>query len=197
MNAASPATDLNVNAGAFDTGGARRGDGAFADSVATSHLTSSTSSVDLPARICGEHPGHARVIDASICRLRGDAKSLKPDSPETHETGTRHALRRTLLFGVVGVGKSARESRAHPSAHSPAVAAGFGGGRPESLTVENFGANDGGRTRDIQDHNLALCQLSYVRRDEPCVYTRRPGVARARCSGLQVAAITPWRDARP
>jgi hypothetical protein len=26
-----------------------------------------------------------------------------------------------------------------------------------------FGANDGARTRDIQDHNLALYQLSYVR----------------------------------
>jgi hypothetical protein len=25
------------------------------------------------------------------------------------------------------------------------------------------GANDGARTRDIQDHNLALYQLSYVR----------------------------------
>ena len=30
----------------------------------------------------------------------------------------------------------------------------------------NFGANDGVRTRDIQDHNLALYQLSYVRRVE-------------------------------
>jgi hypothetical protein len=26
-----------------------------------------------------------------------------------------------------------------------------------------FGANDGARTHDIQDHNLALYQLSYVR----------------------------------
>ena len=26
-------------------------------------------------------------------------------------------------------------------------------------------ANDGGRTHDIQDHNLALYQLSYVRRE--------------------------------
>ena len=28
---------------------------------------------------------------------------------------------------------------------------------------EAAGANDGSRTRDIQDHNLALYQLSYVR----------------------------------
>jgi len=28
---------------------------------------------------------------------------------------------------------------------------------------EKNGANDGARTRDIQDHNLALYQLSYVR----------------------------------
>jgi hypothetical protein len=28
------------------------------------------------------------------------------------------------------------------------------------------GANDGARTRDIQDHNLALYQLSYVRHQQ-------------------------------
>ena len=30
------------------------------------------------------------------------------------------------------------------------------------LTCGNFGVSDGIRTRDIQDHNLALCQLSYA-----------------------------------
>ena len=29
----------------------------------------------------------------------------------------------------------------------------------------NYGADDGARTRDIQDHNLALYQLSYDRRE--------------------------------
>jgi hypothetical protein len=33
-----------------------------------------------------------------------------------------------------------------------------------------FGANDGARTHDIQDHNLALCQLSYVRREQMVLY---------------------------
>jgi len=34
---------------------------------------------------------------------------------------------------------------------------------PELLTCcFLFGVSDGIRTRDIQDHNLALCQLSYA-----------------------------------
>ena len=33
----------------------------------------------------------------------------------------------------------------------------------------NAGANDGSRTRDIQDHNLALYQLSYDRHSEGAV----------------------------
>jgi hypothetical protein len=33
------------------------------------------------------------------------------------------------------------------------------------LTSCFFGVSDGIRTRDIQDHNLALCQLSYAHRD--------------------------------
>lgn len=49
------------------------------------------------------------------------------------------------------------------------------------------GANDGSRTRDIQDHNLALYQLSYVRHSRRAVY------------GLQPAAVNravppcPWK----
>ena len=39
-----------------------------------------------------------------------------------------------------------------------------------------LGANDGGRTRDIQDHNLALYRLSYVRRGLT-VYPRRRSTA--------------------
>lgn len=29
------------------------------------------------------------------------------------------------------------------------------------------GVNDGNRTRDLQDHNLALCQLSYIHHGAP------------------------------
>jgi hypothetical protein len=36
------------------------------------------------------------------------------------------------------------------------------------------GANDGSRTRDIQDHNLALYQLSYVRHNRRGVYGDQP-----------------------
>ncbi len=36
------------------------------------------------------------------------------------------------------------------------------------------GANDGSRTRDIQDHNLALYQLSYVRHSRRGVYGFQP-----------------------
>jgi len=36
------------------------------------------------------------------------------------------------------------------------------------------GANDGSRTRDIQDHNLALYQLSYVRHSRGAVYGVQP-----------------------
>jgi hypothetical protein len=40
-----------------------------------------------------------------------------------------------------------------------------------------YGADDGARTRDIQDHNLALYQLSYDRR-ALCVYMTRGQLAR-------------------
>ncbi|GBQ57516.1 hypothetical protein AA0243_1511 [Novacetimonas hansenii NRIC 0243] len=36
----------------------------------------------------------------------------------------------------------------------------------QTVSKGNDGANDGARTRDIQDHNLALYQLSYIRRNE-------------------------------
>ncbi len=39
----------------------------------------------------------------------------------------------------------------------------------QSAAGNNAGANDGARTRDIQDHNLALYQLSYVRRSRSAV----------------------------
>jgi len=39
---------------------------------------------------------------------------------------------------------------------------------------ETAGANDGSRTRDIQDHNLALYQLSYVRHSRRGVYGVQP-----------------------
>ena len=35
--------------------------------------------------------------------------------------------------------------------------------RKDADYEKDAGANDGSRTRDIQDHNLALYQLSYVR----------------------------------
>jgi hypothetical protein len=56
----------------------------------------------------------------------------------------------------------------------PAVAARIQTAGRRTVSNENFGANDGGRTRDIQDHNLALCQLSYIRR-EPLIYPRWAG----------------------
>lgn len=53
---------------------------------------------------------------------------------------------------------------------------------------ENPGANDGSRTHDIQDHNLALYQLSYVRHRVAGSYAERaagvnsPPASRARAS---------------
>jgi hypothetical protein len=42
------------------------------------------------------------------------------------------------------------------------------------ICLENSpGAIDGSRTRDIQDHNLALYQLSYDRRQGSAVYAER------------------------
>ena len=40
-----------------------------------------------------------------------------------------------------------------------------------------FGVINGVRTRDIQDHNLALYQLSYDHRDERVFYPNRRGTA--------------------
>ena len=53
--------------------------------------------------------------------------------------------------------------------------------RTASLSVVN-GASNGTRTRDIQDHNLALYQLSYARHPVACL---RPftGSASTRCPG--------------
>ena len=42
------------------------------------------------------------------------------------------------------------------------------------MTKKNYGADDGARTRDIQDHNLALYQLSYDRRGYVCLHDSRP-----------------------
>lgn len=36
--------------------------------------------------------------------------------------------------------------------------------------MKMYGADDGARTRDIQDHNLALYQLSYDRRGCLCLH---------------------------
>src|SRR6185436_3597046 len=44
------------------------------------------------------------------------------------------------------------------------------------------GANDGGRTRDIQDHNLALYRLSYVRRGNEFLPETAPGATGRRGS---------------
>jgi hypothetical protein len=52
------------------------------------------------------------------------------------------------------------------------------------------GANDGSRTRDIQDHNLALYQLSYVRHRRGRVladWGRRVKEAADRLTDLAVA----------
>ena len=50
-----------------------------------------------------------------------------------------------------------------------AIASVFGRGSPWqrlNRTGAKYGEEDGARTRDIQDHNLALYQLSYIlRRD--------------------------------
>jgi hypothetical protein len=48
---------------------------------------------------------------------------------------------------------------------------------PKEPTPSNrlFGAIDGVRTRDIQDHNLALYQLSYDRREVLCLHDSRRG----------------------
>jgi hypothetical protein len=51
----------------------------------------------------------------------------------------------------------------------------FRGGIPDSSAgnrkLEEFGANDGARTRDNQNHNLGLYQLSYVRRSRTHNYS--------------------------
>jgi hypothetical protein len=39
--------------------------------------------------------------------------------------------------------------------------------RPDSLTCYFDGVSEGIRTPDIQDHNLALCQLSYAHHGYP------------------------------
>jgi len=49
------------------------------------------------------------------------------------------------------------------------------------------GANDGSRTRDIQDHNLALYQLSYVRHRRRGVYGDQPAAVN------RAVAVCVWK----
>lgn len=61
------------------------------------------------------------------------------------------ALERDAIAAVFGRGS-------HLAADDPELV-------QRSLRNRNSGADDGARTRDIQDHNLALYQLSYDRRE--------------------------------
>ena len=65
-----------------------------------------------------------------------------------------------------GRGRQARGNRAGVWAGRASHAqAGRRSREGNRLTLRNFGVNDGGRTRDIQDHNLALYRLSYIHRE--------------------------------
>jgi hypothetical protein len=47
-------------------------------------------------------------------------------------------------------------------AHARVARRGLGLSELATPTMRLFGVSDGIRTHDIQDHNLALCQLSYA-----------------------------------
>ena len=94
-------------------------------------------------------------------------------------TSTCLCASRARCEKIDGLARARRQADDHAPHATPArrdhridrlalIRAELGRGHRDTLAPasdSNFGANDGDRTHYIQDHNLALCQLSYIRRE--------------------------------